>query len=147
MSNRSKNLEEPARLGPRTGDLTIDQVIEALQIAKRRSPLGGNTVVVLCEWERPYERIMDVGINYEGSDSAVCTMSLHSLIGKNVGLNDDGLPCSCAHLDAIDKMSPEQRLNTCLAWSDGAGAGGWPDKKCIKFLREKMNLPAPDYQS
>jgi len=35
--------------------LTIDELMKALQIAKIDSPLGGDTVVHLCEDERGYE--------------------------------------------------------------------------------------------
>lgn len=117
--------------------ITIDQAIEALQIAKRRSPLGGNTVVHFCREDVEYEPITDIGIETD-SHGAVCLISEFKFATKMP--EHDGLPPTCFFLDAIDKMSPDQRMDKCFELGGGRG-GGWPDKRCIKFLREKMNLP------
>lgn len=137
MSKRSQNLEDPSRLGARVGDITIDQAIEALQIAKRRSPLGGNTVIHLCEEDIEYRVFRDIGIETDSS-GAVCLFSMFKL-AKGYP-EQDGLPPTCLFLDAIDKMSPDERLARCQMYTHGE-AGGWPDSKCIKFLREKLNIP------
>ncbi len=122
--------------------ITIDQAIEALMIAKRRSPLGGNTVVCLCEEDIEYMTFADIGIETD-SHGAICLFSMFKLSTNRP--EHDGLPPTCVFLDAIDKMTPEQRLDQCHVYAGGRSVGGWPDKKCESFLREKMNLPKPDY--
>jgi hypothetical protein len=50
--------------------MTIDELIAIAAGAREVSPLGGRTVVCLCEYEREYEEITRATLD-TGSDSAV----------------------------------------------------------------------------
>lgn len=104
--------QEPIRATAKRA-LTIDDVIEALTIAKRRAQLGGNTVVALCEEDREYVSFVDVGIEND-PDGSTCLVSLHRLSGPNFAANEDGLPPTCVDLDEIDSMSPDERMDECF---------------------------------
>jgi hypothetical protein len=110
--------------------LTIKDAINALKIAARRSPLGENTVITLCENDREYTDFQDIGIDI-AQEGATCLISLHKLSTRP---QSDGIPTSCHYIDKIDRMTPEEVLDECI--SQGVDAGGWPDGKCRDFLRK-----------
>ena len=51
--------------------ITIDDAIELLQQFKKESRLGGNAVLHLCEFDRPYEPVTGMSLDESSEDGSV----------------------------------------------------------------------------
>lgn len=105
--------------------LTVDELLEQLEKAKKTSPLGGDTVVHLCKEEEEYQPFDDAGLEVCG-DGAVFLLRLPepTKSGEKKFLHDFDMMFSVrGETEDPDDIPVHELLSAALARLDGLKEG------------------------